>query len=104
MPYAVLAPIGDGKEEAVMHWNSVRLRVTGSGILRMTYQSLDNVKANTLTPLNMSAATDRQPVVLANFINQRAKLRIETNAIDEVFSINRIILFTKRTWSQYVGA
>jgi len=104
MPYFILSPLSDGKEESIMHWNAVRLRLTGTGNLRMTMLSLSSVSSHTLTPLAMQTTTDREPVVLANFISQRMMLKGETTAIDEFMSVAKVIVFTKQLWSQYAGA
>ncbi len=100
MPFAITAPFND-KDEPILHFGAVRLRITGAGNLDMQFQSLDTVKTQTLAPLPMSSVTDREPVKLANFKSQRAMLKISTDEINEIFRINRIILFVKPLWSQY---
>jgi hypothetical protein len=98
----VQSQIGAHMEE-IVHFAGVRLRVTGSGNLDLEFLSLDNVNSQTLAALPMSATTAREPTRLANFISQRAQLKISTNVIDETFKINRIILFAKPIWSQFPG-
>lgn len=79
------------------------MRVTGSGNLRMTFFSLDDEHSNVLAPIAMQATTGREPTRLANFISQRGMLEIKVTAIDEKFTINRIVIFEKPMWSQYPG-
>lgn len=98
----VNAQIGSRSEE-IVHFAGVRMRVTGSGNLDLQFLSLDNVESQTLTPLTMSTTNAREPTRLANFISQRGMLKISTNAINETFKINRIILFVKPIWSQFPG-
>lgn len=99
---SVMLQIG-GKREEIVHFAGVRLRVTGNGNLDLQFLSLDNVDTQTLVPLVMSSTNAREPTRLANFISQRGMLKISTDAIDEEFKINRIILFAKPMWSQFPG-
>lgn len=94
--------IGGGSEN-ILHFGAVRMRVTGSGNLVMVFRALDDQANSTLATLAMSSATDREPRVLANFVNQRALLELSTTAIDETFRINRIIVFAKPLWTEYPG-
>ena len=90
-----------GPEEGIVHFGAVRLRVNGAGILRPSLLSLDYVRSQTLATITMQETTDREPRVLANFKQQRAFLKLETTAINEVFRINRIVIFVKPIWTDY---
>jgi len=79
----------------LLHFGFTRLRVTGSGTLRQTLYSLDDVRSSVLPTLTMSATTNREPLTLCNFIEQRAALEIKTTAIDETFRIDKIIIFVR---------
>lgn len=81
----------------LLHFVAVRYRVTGSGSLRTTLQSLDEVNAQTLPIMTMASTTAKELSILANFRSQRAKVRIETTAIDETFNVSKIVVFTKPT-------
>lgn len=85
----------------LIHFGSVRTRVTGSGVLRPTLQSLDEVNTATLPTITMSATTNREPTVLANFIDQRGQLKLETTAIDEIFSVSKIVIFVRPVATGY---
>lgn len=89
--------------ENIAHFTAIRLRVVGSGNLRMSLYSLDDIRSTTLTPLVMSSATNIQPTVLANFIEQRASLEFKTTSIDEIFRINRILIYQKELFTSYPG-
>lgn len=86
---------------SLLHFNAARLRVTGSGNLRLSFRSLDDVNVQTLAPLAMQATTNREPTVLANYIDQLGSLRFETTAINETFSICKIVIFVKPYGSSY---
>lgn len=92
-----------GHLEEIVHFAGIRLRVEGSGNLNLTFYSLDNVDSQVLVSLVMTNTTAREPTRLANFISQRGMLKVGTTNIDEVFRINRIILFAKPIWSQFPG-
>lgn len=93
----------DGSGENIMHCTAIRLRVNGRGNLRARLLSLDEQITTTLVPLVMSQLTSIQPTRLANFEQQRMQLELKTTAKDEVFRINRIILFTKEVATSYPG-
>lgn len=86
---------------SILHFAGTRLRVTGSGNLKLSLNSLQNVNVATLTPIPMADPTSREPVVLANFINQRGQLKFGTTVINEVFNISRIVIFVKPIWTGY---
>jgi hypothetical protein len=87
--------------EDILHFGGMRYRVTGSGNLRTTMKSLDDVKSITLATIAMSTAPGQEPFRLTNLISQRARYRVETTEMDEVFTINRIVVFVKPIYSGY---
>ncbi len=90
-------------DENITHFGGVRMRVNGSGNLRMKFQSLDNIKQLDLVPFIMSGTTDKEPFRLANFVSQRGKLKVSTTAINETFKINRIIIYVKPIYTSFPG-
>jgi hypothetical protein len=90
-----------GGAEYINHFNAVRMRVTGSGQLRTRFLSLDESVTQTLEPLDMSATTNIQPTVLANFKQQRAQIELKTTEKDEYFVVTRIIVFVKRLFTSF---
>lgn len=89
--------------EYILHYGAVTLRVNGAGSLRGSFIGLDDIIINTLHPLTMASAPGREPTILANTKSQRARLKLETTAIDEVMKINRIVVWTKALYTQYPG-
>lgn len=87
----------------VVHFGGIRIRVVGSGNLLMTLFGLNDIWQQPLTALVMSSTNAIEPFKLANFKSQRARLKIETTVINEVFNVNNITIFAKQIWSQYVG-
>jgi len=85
----------------VNHFGPIRLRVTGAGNLRLTLFSYDEVFSDVQAPLVLSAVNSLAPTVLGNFTQMKAKLRIETTAIDETFNISQIIIYTKQTGTSF---
>lgn len=90
-------------QENILHYGGVRMRVTGTGNLRMTLTSLDDIRSTTLVPFVLQDERSREPTRLCNFVSQRAKLKIYTTAIDEVFRVNRVIVFVKELYTQFPG-
>lgn len=79
----------------IIHFAAARFRVTGSGNLDLEMLSLDDINTQTLTPVVMAATTNREPTILANFKDQRGRLRFSVNAIDEYFSLSKIVIFIR---------
>ena len=90
-------------EQLINHFGAVRLRVKGSAKLQMTLFSFDEVQSNVLVPITLSSTTNIEPNRLSNFTQQRAKLMISINNIDETFQISKIIVFVKpvaKSWPE----
>lgn len=88
-------------EELINHFGLIRLRLNGSGNLRMRLWSLDQVKNTILVPIAMQTVTNVEPTKLCNFTQQRAQLEVRTTAIDETFKISKIVIFTKPVATSY---
>ena len=96
-PGASVLPKGD----YINHFNQIRARVTGSGVLRGTLYSMDDVNSYTLPTITMAATSNSVAAVLANFMEQRCSLKLETTAIDEIFKINRITIYARPVFAEY---
>jgi len=90
---------GGGENEH--HVVSVRLRVTGNGVLHLGLEDLDEVQQVPFEDLTMSPTTRFEPTLLHNFQSQRIRLTGYTDAIDETFHIRRIIIFGKVVAVEY---
>ena len=87
--------------EIINHFNGVRIRVIGTGELRLKLQSLSQTKTVTLVPITMTTATNQQPRRLANFSQQRAQLRGYTTDFGDNFVITRIVVFVKPMFNEF---
>lgn len=103
MPTIKTARLGVGKSVPVNHFTGVRVRVVGSGELEMTLSTEDDVRSVTLTPFTMASSDSVTPFRLANLVTQRAQLQITTDLINEIFRINRIIIYAKPVENMYPG-
>lgn len=92
---------GGSSGEIISHFAGVRIRVNGTGSLRLALFSLDDVANTTLVPLTMASATNIIPTRLCNFQQHRASLEVKTTGIDEVMKINRIIIFVKEVFTEH---
>jgi hypothetical protein len=90
-------------EDNIVHFTAIRMRIIGSGDLKMRMISQDDVYEQVLTPFTMQAATNIRPTRLMNFQHQKAQLEGKTTAIDERFEINKIVLFAKNVFNEYPG-
>ena len=103
MPTVKTAFLGIDRIRGINHFTSVRMRVVGSGELDMSLLSQDGVRSTTLTPFTMAANTSITPSSLTNFNTQRAQLQLSTDEINEIFRINRIIIYARPTAVDYPG-
>jgi hypothetical protein len=87
--------------ENVSHFNGIRIRVAGTGALKLTLFSLDDIQWNQLADIDMSERTNIQPTRYSNFVEQRASLELKTVMINDYFKINRIIIFSRFFATQY---
>jgi hypothetical protein len=87
--------------ENITHFTAVRMRVYGTGNVKMKLLSLDEVNQQTLVPLTMSATTNREPTRLCNFNEQRAQLELRTTEINEKMTVTRILVFARQLFTDY---
>lgn len=90
-------------EEVVNHYGLIRLRVTGTGELKPTLLSLDEVVVKPLISISLQSKNNIEPTRLVNFTQQRAKLELRTTEIDEFFQISKIIVFVRPVAKSYPG-
>ena len=90
--------------ENISHIAAIRVRVNGTGSLKMTVSSLDNIRSKILVPLPMATASRIIPTRLVNFMEQRVSFTLGTTNMDEKFRINRIVIFTKEVFTSYPGS
>lgn len=86
---------GKGGAEIIWHIAGVRLRLTGSGNLKMTLRTLDNTRQFTMLPLPMNPTTDKEPTRLGNIRSQRTQVEFKVTEIDEYFRISKMVVFAK---------
>lgn len=85
----------------IIHVVAARLRVTGTGNLRMSLHSLDDIRSVDLDPVEMEESTNRLVTKLSNFREQQAQLKIQTTDIDETFTIGKFYVFVKPVATSY---
>lgn len=88
-------------QDNITHYTSVRMRIVGTGFLRMTMYSQDDIYSSVLVPFTMAATTNIRPTRLMNFQHQRAYLEGKTTASGEFFSINKIVIYAKEVFVDY---
>ncbi len=79
------------------------MRVIGSGELEMKLISQDAVRSVTLTPFTLASTNRSSPFRLASFVEQRAQLEGKTDTINEIFRINRIVIYAKPIFTMEPG-
>lgn len=102
-PTAISALFPGDDEEDLTHFGATRIRVNGSGVLRQKLYGLDGVETFVLGNTIMATSPGNQPTQLANLINQRARLELQTTGINETMRINRVIIFIKPVYTSLPG-
>lgn len=92
---------GSGFSGELIHFHVVRMRVVGSGNLKLTLHSLDDIENQDLADTPLAVAANREPTTLSNFIQQRAQLEFFTEDIGEFFNISSIAIFIKPVATGY---
>lgn len=85
----------------ITHFGSIRIRVIGGGNLLQRLVSLDDIYQNILTPLPMVAATNRFSSTLSNFNEQKARLELKTEVIDDWFEIGTIMIYIRPIYTGF---
>ncbi len=102
MPLGTARPHGSSGDY-ISHFTALRIRVNGSGTLRPTIFSQDSVTSETLATITMASTNRFSPRVLANAVEQRVFVQLQTTAIDDDFTVHRIIVFAKPMWAETPG-
>lgn len=88
--------------ESINHYTGIRIRVTGTGTLRTSFNSLNEIDTYTLPPLTLVATNRVEPTRLGNMMTQRCMLRGETTDFGDNFVITRIVILIKpQVFSEY---
>jgi hypothetical protein len=87
-----VAKFGEGE---LLHFNAVRLRLTGSGTFSQSLISLDNTVSSSLPDLTMSNTSGREPLALADYTSQRGYLMGSVTTLGDYFNISRITIFVR---------
>jgi hypothetical protein len=90
-----MAKKSSSSDGEILHCVGLRLRATGSGNLETYLRSLDDVRNIQLADLALQSLTNREPVILANFQEQKIQIEFRTTEIDETFRISKLVLFVK---------
>lgn len=99
MPLGAITGEGSGGEN-IVHITGLRIRAVGSGSLNLQLISMDGIYTQDLVALPLSAATNIQPVRLANFMQQRTQLKVSVTSGGD-FTINRIIIYAKPIFTMH---
>jgi hypothetical protein len=99
------AALSEGSSgENISHFAAIRVRVNGTGNLKMKVLSLDDIRSKELVPFVMATTNRIIPTRLVNFSEQRALFEISTTEMDEYFRINRIVIFAKEMYTSFPGS
>lgn len=93
MPFIKTAFLG--APMTLNHYGAIRIRVRGSGNLKTTLYSYDEIYSDPQANISMSTTTAIPATALSNFTQMLAKLDLRTTEIDEIFEVSQIIVYVK---------
>lgn len=85
----------------INHLGSVRIRVKGSGNLKIKAYSLDFINESQLPNIGMAVGTNKVETVLADFKEQKMQLEIGTTEENEYFVLSRVIPYLRPIATEY---
>lgn len=85
----------------INHFNAVRMNVKGSGSLQSKLVSLDATTEYSIPNVTLQTEISRYPNQLVNFSQQKAQIELKTTAINEVFTLRQILVYTKPVSTSY---
>lgn len=94
--------------ENINHFNGIRLHIEGEGNLQLKILSLPDRNGiqseKILVPLNMDTIPRGvEPFKKTTFMQQRAQYEIFTTEINEVFTLDRLVIFYKPVFTNRPG-
>lgn len=85
----------------INHFNAVRLRVTGSGLLKVKILSLDGASFQSATPVTLQPMTDRLITQLLNFRASHAQVELRVEDLDANFTLQGLIVYYRPLEVEY---
>jgi len=87
----------DSKGE-VFHHGGVRLRVYGSGLLRLTVTTLDGAQVTNLTSIQLAPTPGIYPMRTFNAQSEKITIRGQMISIDEYLVVTKMWAFVRQLW------
>jgi len=87
----------DSKGE-VFHHGGVRLRVYGSGLLRLTITTLDGAQVTNLTSIQLAPTPGIYPMRTFNAQSEKITIRGQMISIDEYLVVTKMWAFVRQLW------
>ena len=92
------APLTADEEGGIVHFDSLRLRIRGTGSLQIKLSGEDAVDIQTLVPLDLELLPGREFLRLANLVNEKCIVELKTQG--GKFSINKLVLFAAPVYAE----
>lgn len=99
-PLARFAFVTTSEDDRVVHFGSVRMRVSGVGDLEMRTIGLEEVHTLQLVPIVMTTAQFTIPHRLFNFQEHKMSLEVKTSVLNKIFAISSVIIYAKDVFSE----
>jgi len=88
----------------VLHCGAVRYQLSGSGVMKSTLLSVDDIYSTALPDIDIPASAARQATILSNFNQERMYLYFRTTKINEVINLSKLVIFIRPVATGYPTA
>lgn len=85
----------------INHFGQVRIRTTGTGVLKSRLISLDDLQEIQLADTTMQSASAKYVNLHTNFEQQKARLELKTTELGDQFLVRQIIFYVKPVGTNY---
>ena len=85
----------------INHFGQVRIRATGTGVLKSRLISLDDLQEIQLADTTMQSASAKYVNLHTNFEQQKARLELKTTELGDQFLVRQIIFYVKPVGTNY---
>lgn len=97
-PELEFGPKSGDDDGIINHYNAIRMRVVGSGVLRITAYGLDRANSFGAKDVVLNLLPGKEYTRLLEMKSEKCYISLKTSAINEYFHINKLSLFYVPLW------
>lgn len=94
------APLTTDEEGAIVHFDSLRLRIRGTGSVQISLFGEDGVVQQNLQQLDLETAPGREFTRLANVVNEKCMVELRTDFEGSAIYLNKLVLYATAMYAE----